>query len=398
MAGERTEKPTPKRRREARRKGQVAKSSDVVEWSSVLVGSYLLPDVVRRLAASTTTSLFEMRRMAADPSGAAAVSALGEALRRGFVAAVPLMAVVMVVSIVASVAQTGLLLTTKPLVPDFKRLNPLAGIRRLFSRQSLWTTCKQLIRMTVVTVLAIPRIRATVTALAGRGRVGLNDSLMVLADGLVGLVRIVAFWMLVLGLADYGFQRSQHVRRLRMTKQEVREELRQSEGDAMVKGRIRALQRAVSRNRMMANLHTASVVITNPTHIAVALRYDAASSPAPRVVAVGAGSLAARIRDGALAAKVPIVEAKPLARALWRACDVGDEIPATLYEAVAKVLAFVHRLDRRFGVGRPVELPSALRVADATLDAVGRRRRGRGTPGQRRTRRPAAARAAVETG
>jgi flagellar biosynthetic protein FlhB len=377
MASDKTEKPTAKKRHDARRKGKVAKSSDVIEWGTLLVGSYLIPGVIQRLAGATASSIAGVQRTAGQPNAELAAGALGAALRRGFLAALPLLVVTMVVTVVASVGQTGLLLTGKPLVPDFKRLNPIAGLKRLLSPQSLWTTAKQLVRMAIVAWLAVPRIKAVVTSLTGRGRIELRESFVIAGDSVLGLVRLVAFWMLMLGLFDYGFQRFQHARGLRMTKQEVRDEHRQAEGDGMVKGRIRALQRAMSRNRMMSELPTANVVVTNPTHIAVALRYDPSVSRAPKVVAVGAGSLATRIREGALAAKIPVVEAKPLARALWRACDAGDEIPVTLYEAVAKVLAFVQRLDRRFGAPAPVELPVALRVPESSLDSVGRRRRRR---------------------
>jgi flagellar biosynthetic protein FlhB len=206
----------------------------------------------------------------------------------------------------------------------------------------------------------------------------LRDALEVMSDGLLDLVKVVAFWMLLLALADYGYQRFEFTRKQRMTKQEVRDEYKQAEGDGMVKARIRSMQRALAANRMMADMPTANVVITNPTHIAVALRYDPSVSRAPKVVAVGAGSVALRIRAQATEHRIPIVEAKPLARALWRACEAGDEIPVTLYEAVAKVLAFVHRLDKRFGVARPQELPRAMQVDQETLDAVGRKRnRGR---------------------
>jgi flagellar biosynthesis protein FlhB len=377
MAKDKTEKATPKKKRDARKKGQVSKSQDVVDWASVLAGSLVVPPLVGRMADGFTRSFVEMRRAVADPSGQMMVETLGAALRRGFVAALPLFAVVAMTTIVATVGQTGLLLTGTPLKPDPKRLNPIAGFKRLFSTQSVWSTGKQLLRMAIIAAIAYPRLGRMVKEIAGRGRLGLHDAIDVMVDGLIGLVRVIAFWMLLLAAADYGFQRFQHARNLRMTKQEIRDEHKQAEGDGMIKARIRSMQRAMSQNRMMADLPTANVVITNPTHIAVALRYDPAVSRAPKVVAVGAGSVAMRIRARAGEERIPIVEAKPLARALWRACEPGDDIPVTLYEAVAKVLAFVHRLDRRFGVARPLELPTAMQVDQASLDAIGRKRRRR---------------------
>lgn len=375
MANDKTEKATPKKQRDTRRKGQVAKSQDVVDWAMLLAGTMVVPSLVRRMADDFTHSMGQMRRVTADPSGGLAVDALGDALQRGVIAMLPLFAVVVVTAVFASVSQTGLLLTGKPLVPNFKKLNPIAGFKRLFSPQSIWTTIKQLLRMGIVAWISIPRVQQIVEDLVGRGRVPLREAMLITADRTLGLFRLVAFWMLLLALADYMYQRWQHARNIRMTKQEVRDEHKQAEGDGMVKGRMRALQRAMSRNRMMADVGMANVVVTNPTHIAVALRYDPAVSRAPKVVAVGAGSVALRIRERAAEANVPIVEAKPLARALWRACEVGDDIPLVLYEAVAKVLAFVHRLDKRFGVVRQLELPRSLQVDEAVLDAVGRKKR-----------------------
>jgi flagellar biosynthetic protein FlhB len=374
-AGEKTEKATPKKQRDSRKKGQVAKSQEVTGWAMLLAGSTLVPMLVERMADDFARSMREIRRVTADPSGQMAAEALGGALRHGLFAALPLFGVVMVAAIVSSVGQTGLLLTGKPLVPDFKKLNPIQGFKKLFGLQSVWTTAKQILRFAVIAWISIPRVERLVEDLIRNGRVSLSEGMQMAADSVLGLIRLVAFWMLILAFADYGFQRWQFIKNQRMTKQEVRDEYKQAEGDGLVKGRIRAMQRALSRSRMMADVPTANVVVTNPTHIAVALRYDPSVSRAPKVVAVGAGAVAMRIRERAAEAKVPIVEAKPLARALWRACEVGDDIPLSLYEAVAKVLAFVHRLDKRFGVARPLELPRHLHVDDAVLDAVGRKKR-----------------------
>ncbi len=382
MAKDKTEKATAKKRRDARRKGQVAKSQDVVDWAGLLIGMMVVPSLVRHMTDGFNQSFAEMRRAIADPTGDMAAHSLGVALQRGFMAALPLFGVVIVATVVATLGQTGLLLTATPLKPDPKRLNPIAGFKRLFSTQSIWTTGKQLLRMAIITWLSVPRVNAIVNDLSGRGHLPLREAITVAGNGVLGLMRVVAFWMLLLALADYGFQKFQYARNLRMTKQEIRDEYKQAEGDGMVKGRMRAMARAMAKNRMMGDIPTANVVITNPTHIAVALRYDPSVSRAPKVIAVGAGSVAARIRERAAESKIPVVEAKPLARALWRACEVGDEIPVTLYEAVAKVLAFVHRLDKRFGLAKPVDLPASMQIAEETLAAVPRKRRRprRGAP------------------
>lgn len=373
---DKTEQPTPKKKRDTRRKGQVARSADLAAWAALLVGLYLVPVTVGRVAEVAAGALGALRDTAAQPDPGVAVSVLGTTLRGGLLAAAPLIAAVSAVSVLATVAQTGLLLTFKPLVPDFKRIDPKRGLQRLLSVRSAWETAKQVAKITVVIGIAWPRARALTDVLVGSGRLPLSAALPAAGSAVLGLARTIAWTVFVLALVDYGFQRRQHRRDLRMTKQEVRDEHRNAEGDGSVKARIRAMQRSFARNRMIADMANADVVITNPTHIAVALRYDPARGGAPTVVASGAGVVAGRIRERARDASIPMVEAKPLARALWRSCDVGDEVPVVLYEAVAKVLAFVRRLDRRMTTGRPLDLPAASRV-DAELLAGIPRKRGR---------------------
>jgi flagellar biosynthesis protein FlhB len=374
---DKTEKPTPKKKRESRRKGQIAKSQDLTGWASLLLGLYLLPMTLGRIAAIPADSLGSLRAGAAEPNAELAVATIGSALRSGLLAILPLLGAVALASIVVTMGQTGLILTGKPLTPDFKRISPKQGIKRLFSIRSVWEAAKQVLKIAIVLSIAWPSVTKLVDDLAGHGRLPLEEGLRVAGADILGLVRTIAWTMLVLSCADYGYQRYQHARDLRMTKQEVKDEHRNAEGDGMVKGRIRSLQRSMARNRMLASVTDADVIVTNPTHIAVALRYDPETGRAPVVVATGANSLAERIRSRGTEADIPIVEAKPLARALWRACDPGDEIPSTTYEAVAQVLAFVRRLDRRLTMGRRLELPAHIDLADRELDAIPRKRRRR---------------------
>lgn len=372
---DKTEQPTPKKQRDTRRKGQIAKSQDLTAWASLLLGLYLLPMTIGRVAQVPVDSFAALRAASEQPSPDLAIRTLGAGLQSGLFAILPLMGAVVLASVLVTLSQTGLILTGKPLKPDFKRVSPKAGFKRLFSVRSAWETAKQVIKITVVIAIAWPRVVDLVDHLAGRGRLPLDEGLRVAGDDILGLVRTIAWTMVVLSFLDYGYQRFQHRRDMRMTKQEVKDEYRNAEGDGMVKGRIRALQRSMARNRMLADIGNADVIVTNPTHIAVALKYDPAVGRAPVVVATGANSLADRIRQRGSEADVPIVEAKPLARALWRACDPGDEIPATTYEAVAQVLAFVRRLDRRLTSGRRLELPSHVDLRADELDGVPRKRR-----------------------
>jgi flagellar biosynthetic protein FlhB len=374
---DKTEKATPKKQRDARQKGQLAKSQDVVSWSALLIGLYLVPLTLRRLMEATTETFETLERVGGEPSGDVAVDTLGNALQSGFFAVFPLMATIAFGAVLASIGQTGPLLTLKPLKPNFKKLNPLQGFQRLFSMRSAWETVKQVAKMTIIVALVWPRLNRVVEAMVGNGRLPLWAGIDVASSHVMSMFRTVAWTMLIIALADFGYQKFQHARDLRMTKQEVKDEYKNTEGDGMVKGRIRSLQRAMARNRMMSEVADADVIVTNPTHIAVALRYDPLTAAAPRVLAVGAGALAMKIRELGTDSKVPIVEAKPLARALWRSCEAGDQIPVVLYEAGAKVLAFVRRLDQRFSPTGPIELPKAARVPDEVLEAVERKRRRR---------------------
>jgi flagellar biosynthetic protein FlhB len=372
---DKTEPATAKKKRDSRQKGQVAKSQDLTAWTGLLVGLYLLPMTVGRMADVFNGSLNDVRAMTTVPEPDATIRLVGVGLRDGFLAAAPMMLVVMLVSVVTSLAQTGLILSGKALKPDFKRVSPKQGIQRLFSVRSAWETGKQLLKMMIVIAIGWPRVVELVETLAGRGRLGFSDALPAAGASALGLVRAITWTVFLLSLADYGYQRYQNIRDMRMTKQEVRDEHKQAEGDGSVKARMRAMQRSMARNRMITDMGLADVVITNPTHIAVALRYDVARGGAPRILASGAGSLAERIRERAKDAEIPIVEAKPLARALWRACDVGDEVPATLYEAVAKVLVFVRQLDRLMSASRHYGLPRASSVPEEQLAAIPRKRR-----------------------
>ena len=370
-----TEAPTPKKKQEAKKKGTVAKSVDLGPWLTLLIATYLLPWLIGSVGGAVVDALTALGDLAAEPDVGDALRLLSAAMRAGFFAVMPFMAVIALITVLSQMAQTGLVLSLHPLKPDLKRLNPIEGVKRLFSPKSLWETAKQVVKALLVAWIAWPHIIAIHDLLVGHGRVPLLPGLSATAAEIMAMTRGVSWAVVGVGLFDYAFQRRNSILDLKMTKQEVRDEMRSSEGDPQVKQRIRSLQMAMTRSRMMAAVPGASVVVTNPTHIAVALVYDPAAGGAPRVVAIGVDAVAKRIREKAAEAKVPIVEAKPLARALWRACEVGDEIPVTLYEAVAKVLAFVRRLRSSYLPSSPMPLPRLYNVDQTALDAVPDRRR-----------------------
>ena len=365
-----TEAPSERKKLDAKKKGTVAKSQDLGPWITLLVATYLMPMLVRSMSDAITSGLTAAKSVAEQPSGTAAVRFLGQSLRSGMLAMLPFLVICAAVAIVSQLAQTGLVLSLHPLKPDFRRLDPIQGVKKLFSGPSLFETAKQVAKAGVIAWLCWPHINSIAHDLSSNGRVPLMEGMGMSARSLTAMTRSVCFAIIGIALVDFMYQRRNKILDLKMTKQEVREEAKSTEGDPHIKQRIRALQMSMSRNRMMAAVPDATVVVTNPTHVAIALRYDPLKGGAPQVVAAGVGSVAARIREKALGAGVPIVEAKPLARALWRSCEVGDEIPVALYEAVAKVLAFVRRLRGGLPGATAVPLPTTYHVDQSALDAV----------------------------
>jgi flagellar biosynthetic protein FlhB len=376
--GDKTEAPTPKKKKDMRKKGQVAKSQDLAPWLALLVGTYVLPMTVGGLARAMTTSFAEVKTIGVEPDTGKALDILGNSLIGGFLAIMPILLVCALAGSIAQLAQTGMGISLHPLKPNFKSLNPMSGVKRLLSIKSVWETGKQIAKGVVIALIARPRIEDLAGALTLHGRVPMLEGVASVGSQLLGLIRAISWTIVVIGLADYAFQKKRHMREMRMTKQEVRDEMRGSEGDPHVKQRIRAMQMAMSRRRMMSDIGTATVVLTNPTHVAVAIRYDGTGG-APKVVASGADALAARIRERAVEAGVPVVEAPPLARAVWRSCSVGDEIPATLFEAVAKVLVFVRRIKGGLLAASTLPLPLTYQVETESLDQVTRQRRRKPT-------------------
>lgn len=381
----RTEAPTHKKKQEARKKGTVSKSADLGPWITLLISTYAIPSLIGSVTRAVVGSLAAIDDIARQPDPLQGVELLGSSLRAGLMAVLPFLLLCTLVGIVTHVAQTGLVLSLHPLKPDFKRINPMQGLKRLLSVRSVWETGKQVAKGVTIGWLCWPHIRSISDQLTTSGRVPLMEGMGVSAHALVAMIRVTCYAIIAIAVADFAYQRRNKILDLRMTRQEVRDEMRNSEGDPHVKQRIRSMQTALSRNRMMRQIPDATVVVTNPTHVAIAIRYDPTAGGAPTVVAAGIGAVAAKIRERAREAGVPIVEAKPLARALWRSCDVGDEIPVTLYEAVAKVLAFVRRLrSGLLSAATVVPLPRTYHVDQAWLEALPARRN------LRRRRLPAA--------
>lgn len=343
---ERTEAPTGKRLSEARQRGQVPHSVELNAAVALLMGFYLLravgPQLLTHLQNLLTTSL-TVELTTEVTGGWVREKIVREAAR--FAPPLVLMALSMAATgVVATVAQTGPMWASKNLGFDFGRLNPLAGLRRLFSGQGLALLGRALLKLVVVGLVAYFFLSARILNILQLSQTDLFSGVLTWAQLAYDLAFRVGGTYLVLALADYFYQRWNTMRSLRMSKQEVKDEMKQQEGDPFLKGRIRGQQRRMARQRMLSRVPKADVVITNPTHFAVALLYDKAAMRAPQVVAKGAALVAQRIKDLAKDNRVPVIENPPVARALYAAVEIDQEIPAELYRAVAEILAYVYNL------------------------------------------------------
>ena len=338
MSEEKTEKPTPKKVKESRKEGQIARTPELGAWAAMLAVGILLNLLVRHGTDSLKELMIRSASLARNPTTEQAVALFHDGAVTALLISVVLGAGVLFVAVVGAASQGGIHLATKVLKPKFSRLNPIQGAKRLFGPQALWEGAKVLLKSTVVAVLVWRTIKGLMPLLGGM--VPVSTVVEIAAAESTALIRDVAIAGLVMAGADYAVKRRQIGKQTRMTKNEVKQEHKQSDGDPQLKGAIRSRQLAVSRNRMLADVQLADVLLVNPTHVAVALRYDP-DKGAPRVLAIGAGAIAAKIRERAKEARVPLVEDIPLARALYSSCKVGQEIPAELYGAVAQVLAFV---------------------------------------------------------
>lgn len=365
---EKTEAPTPHRLEKAREDGQIPRSRELTSLLMVLAGLSIIwmggEPLARRLAAMLSAGLHFDHKIINDPR--LIVNQISLLIKQAVWALLPLMSGLVLVAIAAPMLLGGLLFSGKSISFKFSKLNPLPGLKRLFSAQAGAELLKAFLKATLVgTVTAwyllhnwpdMMRLMSEPPVAALRHALNI-----VAACGLLivlGLVPMVGF--------DVFFQIFTNIKKLRMSRQDIRDEYKQQEGDPHVKGRIRQQQRAIARRRMMADVPKADVIVTNPTHYSVALQYDEKKMSAPKVLAKGAGLVALRIREIGNENRIPVLEAPPLARALYRHAEIGQQIPGQLYSAVAEVLAWVWQLRRwRVAGGLIPKKPENLPVPEA---------------------------------
>lgn len=343
-AGEKTEAPTPRRRREARQKGQVARSQDLTAAVSLLAGLLVLaamgPRIWSRLVLVIRQSLAD--QALADPAQAASLT-VRLAIETGRIVG-PVLLVVMAAVLVTLWGQVGWNFTWHPLTPSLGKLNPIAGLGRLFSGRAAAAMVINLGKLAVVAGVAYVTLLGSAAEIVFASMLG-SANLVAMGAALTFKLGVrLALVLLAMAMVDFAYQRYRHERDLRMTREEVKDELRSMEGDPVVKQRRRKVQQQLALQRLRRDVPKADVVVTNPTHVAVALQYDAATMPAPKVLAKGADAMALRIRQIAAQFRIPIVQRPTLARMMYNEIEVGQVIPEKFYKAIAEILAYVYRL------------------------------------------------------
>lgn len=348
--GEKTEQPTPKRQSEARERGQVAKSTDlssaIVLLGAVVGGAFFAPRLLEGLFYITRYNL-SPASLSRDLTGVRVEADVAAVMSETARVIVPIMLIVVFFAYLSGLLQVGFLFSSRVLTPQFERLNPVKGVARLLSKRSLIKGVMDVLKFVLIGLVVYFVIAHRWVEVGSLASLHLTAAIVRAAWMVLELAIWVLLALILLGIIDFIYQRWQRQEDLKMTKHEVKDERRSSEGDAETKARRMKLAREIAMQRIQQDVPRADVIVTNPTHFAVAIRYDQATMNAPRVIAKGADFLAMRIRQIGVAAGVPIVERPPLARALYQQVNVGQEVNPEHYEAVAELLAYVYRLEGR---------------------------------------------------
>ncbi len=349
QSGEKSFDATPHRRQQAREKGQVAYSQDLGSAALLLVAAGLLWGLGARVVDATVEliqhNLGEPGYLTGDRS--LVVGEVQKVVQGIGIALLPMLLLLMLAAVMASVFQVGFLFVPERLVPDLGRLNPMAGVKRIVSLQGFARLGFGLLKVGIVAAVACVAIWLRRTEILLAGSLNVGQIALLLVEVTVATLLWVGLALLLLALFDFAFQKWKHEQDLRMTHQEVKEEMKNLQGDPHIVARRRQVQRQMVMNRMSGAVPTADVVVTNPTELAIAIKYDHGVMAAPVVVAKGAGVLAQRIRRLALENNIPIVERKPLAQLLYKEVEVNHPVPDNSYAAVAEVLAYVYQLKGR---------------------------------------------------
>lgn len=341
-----TEKPTPKKLRDARKKGEIAKSQELSSSLTfavfALTGISLVTDALQK----SYPLLKNMLRLPfLDGDLANDLNQLGmKAVAYFFLLAGPFLGIAFLAGLLASIVQTGLFFSKEPLKFKFNRLNPLSGLKNMFSKKALFNLAKNLIKLGLIIWTAASSLEQAGYYVINAGRVGTEKLFFLTLEVVKGISIKLAVLLFVLGFADFVYQKYDHQKQLRMTKQEIKDEYKEMEGDPQIKSLRKQRYRQMTQ-MMLKDVETASMVITNPTHLAIAVRYDKKQDAVPVIVAKGADHMAAKIRERASEHDVPLMENRPLARAMYREVEVGSFIPQDFYQVIAEMLAVVYQME-----------------------------------------------------
>jgi len=342
-----TEQATPKRKQEARERGQIARSvelnSAIILLTALITIRYIGPYLLNSMGKLT---VFTYENLSASFGMDNVYSYTIFYMMEIFKMVAPILLVMLVVGLIVNYMQVGVLFTLQPLTPKLSKISPIAGFQRLFSRRSLIEFAKSMLKLTVIAWMGYQGVKAALPQLIPSMDMQGAEAIKFVGQLTSNILTRIIIALLVIAALDFLYQRWEHGESLKMSKQEIKDEFRQAEGDPMIKARIRQIQREMARRRMFESIPKATVVITNPTHVAVALEYkDGMQSPV--VLAKGERVIAEKIKEVARKHNIPIVENPPLARTLLKQCPVGAPISPDLFEAVAEVLAFVYRMNRK---------------------------------------------------
>lgn len=348
LFGEKTESATPKRRGELRQKGQIPKSKELVTAVVLLISFFSLKVLSKYIFADMAVAMRSFLSFPKEIDKSFTTENIMELFIQVAIimarSLAPILLIIALVAIIVNYAQVGVIFTTKPLMPSFNKLNPVEGFKRLFSKHAFVELIKSIMKIAIIGYVVVDYLRDNYKIIPELLDMNVERSFVFMGSTMINVGIRVAVVLLILSLFDLGFQKWQYEKSIRMSKQEVKDEYKNIEGNPQIKGKIREKQRQLALRRMIAEVPQADVIITNPTHFAVAVKYDSAASDAPLVIAKGKDLIAQRIKDVAKENKVPVVENKPLAQALYKSVDIGGKIPAELYKAVAEVLAYVYSL------------------------------------------------------
>lgn len=353
--GEKTEPATAKKLTDARKDGSVAKSKDLVSAVTLILAFLLLKTVIGNIGEGFL-GLYKSVYGKIATFASADVNEINnnniltlfkDTFAKGIEGALPIMLAMLAVEFIGDLVQVKWNITTKPLKPKMDKLNPIKGFKKIISMQAVINLIKSVCLIIIILFIVFQTIKDKKAYLFNMYEISLPHALTIIGGIVIDLGIKISLVYLIVGIADFIYQKIKFTNDMKMTKQEVKDEFKDSEGDPQIKGQIRQKMRQASMRRMMKELPNADVVITNPTHFAVALKYDPTQAKAPVVIAKGEDFLAQKIKEKARENEIEIVENKPLARALYANVEIGQEIPEELYQAVAEVLAFVYNLKKK---------------------------------------------------